>query len=189
MSLSHIQIAHSYWKNFICKGDHVIDATCGNGHDALALAKMVLTEESGSLICLDKQSEAIKNTNALLKENLPSPLFFRVSLHHMCHSTFPITTQPVKLIVYNLGYLPRGDKKITTNTESTLMSLEKGLNLLTPNGVISITCYPGHEEGNNEEKAIVEWISTLHPNHYVIYYTKRLHRINPPSLLLIQKII
>ena len=107
----------------------------------------------------------------------------------MCHSTFPTITQPLKLIVYNLGYLPGGDKEITTQTGSTLISLQEGLKLLTTNGIISMTCYPGHEEGNNEEKAILEWAATLHPNHYVIYYTQRLNRINPPSLLLIQKTI
>ena len=56
-----------------------------------------------------------------------------------------------KLIVYNLGYLPGSDKLLTTKTSSTLLSVEKALSLIAPNGAISITCYPGHEEGKKEE--------------------------------------
>jgi hypothetical protein len=36
-------------------GDVVVDATCGNGADSLALAHLALTDQSGKLYCIDIQ--------------------------------------------------------------------------------------------------------------------------------------
>ncbi|HNA62889.1 MAG TPA: class I SAM-dependent methyltransferase, partial [Rhabdochlamydiaceae bacterium] len=69
--------------------------------------------------------------------------------------------EPVKLVVYNLGYLPGGNKEITTMTQSTLLSLGVASELITQGGALSITCYPGHLEGAREEKAIAEWVYQL----------------------------
>ena len=55
---SHIDLAHQYWKNLLLPGDHAIDATCGNGHDSIFLAKILL--DSGKLKAFDKQSSAIE---------------------------------------------------------------------------------------------------------------------------------
>lgn len=35
----HLGLSHLLWRQFIKPGDVVVDATCGNGHDSLALAK------------------------------------------------------------------------------------------------------------------------------------------------------
>jgi hypothetical protein len=36
---SHLALAHSIWGQVLRPGSVVVDATCGNGHDALAIAK------------------------------------------------------------------------------------------------------------------------------------------------------
>lgn len=38
---SHLALAHSIWGQVLRPGSIVVDATCGNGHDALAIAKCV----------------------------------------------------------------------------------------------------------------------------------------------------
>lgn len=148
----HLKLAKTYWENHLKKEDLAIDATCGNGHDTLFLAGLC------SVIGLDIQPAAIQNTKALLeKEGKKGELHL---LSHEWIDSLPLPTAP-RLIVYNLGYLPRSDKSVTTLTESTLISVQKSLQLLAPGGALSITCYPGHGEGEKEEIALEKWIETL----------------------------
>lgn len=64
-------VAHLLWKHVIQKGDTVIDATCGNGNDTLAMANMVKDEQSkGCVYGMDIQEDAIKNTSSLLDVSL-----------------------------------------------------------------------------------------------------------------------
>ncbi|KAB1217222.1 hypothetical protein CJ030_MR4G021099 [Morella rubra] len=49
----------------------VIDATCGNGYDTLAMLKMVADEsERGCVYAMDIQKDALENTYSLLEESL-----------------------------------------------------------------------------------------------------------------------
>ena len=52
-------------------GDTVIDVTCGNGHDTLALLKMVADESGkGSVYGMDIQEVALQKTSSLLEESV-----------------------------------------------------------------------------------------------------------------------
>jgi methylase of polypeptide subunit release factors len=140
---NHLLLAQKYWKNLLKPIDNVIDATCGNGLDSLFLKKLIY---KGKLFCLDIQKKALENTHFLLKkENVDFKNIFLIKKSHEDFSYIPKT--PVKLIVYNLGYLPKSDKTITTKTKTTLKSIKNTLNLIEKDGGISITCYPGHLEG------------------------------------------
>ncbi len=178
-----IDLAHHFWKGLLAEGDVVIDATCGNGKDALAIAKL-LQPLNGALLCIDIQEKAIENTKALLAEELPSFLPF-VSFYHGSHERLPELA--AKLIVFNLGYLPSGDKSLTTNAESTLQSISHALELVSFGGVISITCYPGHAAGKKEEEALLECLSKLDPFmwSFTSFFWK--NRNASPSLFLVQK--
>ena len=138
----HIQLAHHYWNLFLQSGDTVIDSTCGNGHDSLFLAKKILTDsKTGKLYLIDLQETAILNTEKLLNAHLSSEQMQHVHFLHASHAIFPDSIFPssVSLIVYNLGYLPGGDKSFTTSTTSTLESIKNATSLIKPGGVISIT--------------------------------------------------
>lgn len=52
-----------------------------------------------------------------------------------------------RLVAFNLGYLPGGDKGIITQSATTLLALEAAKELLLPGGVISIVAYVGHPGG------------------------------------------
>ena len=181
---SHIELAHAYWKSFLQIGDGAIDATCGNGQDALYLAKILL---KGNLICLDIQKEAIEKTRIHLKRHLDANQFKKITLLNQCHSEFPVVDFPIKLVVYNLGYLPGGDKDLTTEAYKSIKSVGKALTLLMPGGGLSITCYPGHEEGEREEKDLLAFISTLDPKAFRVCHHCYPNSSKAPSLLLIQK--
>lgn len=69
------------WEHIVRKGDTVIDATCGNGHDTLALLKMVADDtRKGRVYAMDVQKVALENTSLLLDQSVNSdevllPLF------------------------------------------------------------------------------------------------------------------
>lgn len=184
---SHLDLAHSYWEKIVVQGDCVIDATCGNGWDTLTLANIVLTETEGKIYAFDIQQKAIEASKALLSQHLSLEIQNRIAFILGSHTDFSMIVSPIKLIVYNLGYLPGSTKSITTETETSLKSIESGLHILQPGGAISITCYPGHPEGAREEQALLSFAATLSPQKWSCSYQRWINRQQSPSLLLIQK--
>lgn len=172
----HIQTAHSYWKGHLQATDTAVDMTCGNGHDTLYLCELL---PHGSVIGFDIQRQAIEKTRELTKD------CSNVRLIHGSHTGVDQVSSP-RLVVYNLGYLPGGDKSVVTRVESTLESLEKALKILAPDGAISITCYPGHEEGEREEREILKFLQTLPSHRWTVCYHRWINRLKSPTLLWIK---
>ena len=186
---SHLDLAHDYWKQILQAGDLVIDATCGNGNDTLALAKIVIEAHRGYVYSLDIQEQALVNTKELLQKNLSESDLERVFLCKKSHNellSLPISG-PVKLIVYNLGYLPKGDKAITTMTSSTLESIKQALEMTGPLGAISITCYPGHPEGLREQETLLEFLETLPSHTWNVCFHNWINKRKAPTLFLFKK--
>src|SRR5215211_3302260 len=117
----HLMQAHKYWKEFFQPGDTIIDATIGNGHDTFFLAQLLQGE--GTLIGYDIQPAAVEQTKKRL-EGLPIAFRKIICLKLKSHASFDESS--AKLIVYNLGYLPGGDKTVTTQCTATLQSIKKG---------------------------------------------------------------
>lgn len=180
---SHLEYAHSYWRSLLKPGDKVIDATCGNGYDTLFLAELT----HGEVTAIDIQQEAILSAQNHLKKSLDPQMYSKIIWLHQSHVSFPPLNN-IKLVVYNLGYLPKGDKSKTTLTETTLQSLTSAQNLLETGGCISVTCYPGHTEGKKEEVAILAWAAALDSKKWNCCYHRWLNRNDSPTLLIIMKI-
>lgn len=170
-------------------GDYVVDATCGNGRDSLVLAHLALTSTEGLLFGLDIQESAIAATQARLHTALDAKTFARVHLYQQSHSHFPeiIAPETVQLIVYNLGYLPGGDKTRTTRVDTTLASLKSAMGLLQHGGCISLTAYPGHTEGAKEREVLLDFLSTLDPTLWSCCDHRWVNRKSSPTLFLIQR--
>lgn len=179
---SHLDLAKDYWKNVVLPGDTVIDATIGNGQDAYFLARLL--QGKGRLIGYDIQPDALSKAKILLA-SLPDNEKEIVELHLASHKIF--LEREAKLIVYNLGYLPGGDKALTTRTESTLTSVEDALKIVQPGGAVSITCYPGHPEGALEESALIDFFKGLPPKNWSVSFHQWINRNQAPSLIWIQR--
>lgn len=174
----HIIMAHKIWAELLSPNDLVVDATCGNGHDTLALAKL-----AKHVYAIDIQHDAI----SAAKERVAS-CSNKVTFMQGCHSQFPgvIPRNSIKLVVYNLGYLPGGDKTKTTMQDTTLASIRNALDLVMPGGMVSITCYPGHHEGKLEQDMLLEFAKGLGRELTCCHYNW-INRPNCPSLLTIVK--
>lgn len=183
----HLTVARQWWGQIIRKGDVVIDATCGNGHDTLFLSKLTLGEDEGFIWGFDIQPEAIAKTLDRLQNNLSKHQMARVHLLCQSHAQFPQLPSQPRCIVYNLGYLPGGIKTKTTRVETTLCSLASAMSLLQEGGIISVTCYPGHEEGQRETEAI-EHLSSHLPSSWQCRWPILPKRPNAPRLLIMEKV-
>lgn len=61
------------WKNVVRKGDLVIDATCGNGYDTLAMVRLIADDTlRGRVYAMDLQKDALERTSSLLDSSLTS---------------------------------------------------------------------------------------------------------------------
>lgn len=183
---SHLALAHRYWQEKILPGDIAIDATCGNGQDTLFLSQLPLSK----IVAIDIQETALTCTKELLKKYFLEYSEERIQLLLKSHADIDQIDLPKapRLIVYNLGYLPKGDKSITTKTSTTLISLKKSLSIVEEGGAISLTCYPGHDEGCSEEKALLEFCQTLPSALWSVCHHRWINQHSKaPSLLWLQK--
>ncbi len=97
-------------------------------------------------------------------------------------------SNPVSVIMYNLGYLPGGNKQITTGYSSTAASLEQALSLLKPGGVITIVLYPGHDTGRIEKEKLLTLCEMIPSSEYAVLYSRLINQSgDPPELIVIQK--
>lgn len=158
-----------------------VDATCGNGHDALWLA-----EVCDRVYAFDIQPEAVKTTAKLLgAHNRSGKVELFCESHADMKSRVP---EKAAVIVFNLGYLPGGDKEITTHTESTLCALQAALELLRVDGLLCVTVYWGHPSGREEREAVLRWAKNLDKGIYRCVHTDMLNQPNcPPEIVLITK--
>ena len=90
--------------------------------------------------------------------------------------------------MYNLGYLPGGDHRLSTRTEDTLSSVSQALKLLKKGGVLSLVAYPGHEEGRKEAGAVHDFLAGLSPKDYEVLSLAQTNRSAlAPVLYLVHK--
>jgi len=100
----------------------------------------------------------------------------------------------VKVVVFNLGYLPGGDKNIVTVPEVTLATIQASRDALQEGGCISATCYPGHAEGKQEEEGIFADARALPVEIWSCYVHQWINQRNKrtgklaPSLVLYQRV-
>lgn len=152
------ELAHTILRDVIREGDRVVDATAGNGHDTVFLARYV--GESGEVIAYDIQPRAIASAQQrVAAEGLAA----RVRWHLQSHATMADDLAPgsARAIVFNLGYLPGDNHDVTTETQETLKALAAAGTVLQAGGCLSILCYPGHEEGTNEAQQVEAWATHL----------------------------
>lgn len=183
-NLRTLPLVHDWVRQVVQPGEVVVDATVGNGHDTLFLAKLV--GDNGCVYGFDIQAEAVERTRLVLAQDA---IASQVNLFAECHSAIEThVSGEIGAAMFNLGYLPNGDKSIITQEESTLEALQQCLKLLRPQGIITIMCYPGHEGGASEASAVEEWARSLETPRFLVMRMAPHNPRNPaPYLLAVQR--
>ena len=155
-------LAAECMEKVIRQGDIVVDATMGNGHDTERLAELV--GESGHVYAFDVQEQAVQNTRERLEKAglLSRTTLFLESHEHLAERVPTL----VRAVMFNLGWLPGGDKHITTHLDSTRKAVEGALSVLAPMGVLCMCVYPGHDEGMRELEHLTQYFSSLDPRRF-----------------------
>ncbi len=156
------------------EGDTAVDFTMGNGHDTEFLSKTV--GKSGHIFAFDIQEQALLSTSEHLRASgCPDNYTLILDSHH---NVLRYVDRPIKAGMFNLGYLPGGDKSITTMRATTLPAIEAAISLMDRDAIICVAVYPGHAEGDAEGKLVCEYLSGL-SRHKVC--ATRINILNSPT--------
>ncbi len=181
-----LPFAHQLLSGCLKQGDTAIDGTMGNGNDTLLLAQLV--GESGHVYAFDIQADALTATQRRLQQ---ADVLSRVSLIHAGHETMAQhVPQGVAAAVFNFGYLPRGDHRITTLPETSLLAIQAALHLLKMNGLLVLVLYHGHDMGKVESRAIIDFVMQLPQREYRVLRYEFINQTNcPPFVVAIEKLV
>jgi 23S rRNA U2552 (ribose-2'-O)-methylase RlmE/FtsJ len=167
----------------IKEGGTVVDFTMGNGHDTLWLSRAV--GENGKVYAFDIQQAALDSTAAMLEKEGAAKNYTLILDSH--HNVKNYVKEPICAGLFNLGYLPGGDKTITTLHETSLAAIAAGIDLLAPDGAIVCAVYPGHAEGTLEGELIEEMLSKLDRRKICATKFKIVNSPTSPFFFLIEK--
>lgn len=177
-------VAHAALGAVLRPGDCAVDATVGNGHDALFMARCV--GPGGRVIGFDVQEAALAATRQAARD---AGLAGLLELHLCGHEAMARVIEPalagtVAAVTFNLGYLPGGDKSILTRPDTTTAALQQAAALLRPGGLISLLVYRGHPGAAAEVAAVDAWLGGLGPGWQVARHDSPgpvLHLIDRPA--------
>lgn len=187
--ISLVKAAHDLIKDILHPGDIAIDATVGNGYDTLFLAGQIAP--SGQVYGFDIQQAAIDSTREKFRHNELQDCLTLIQASHadMAEKIPEQIHSKIKAIMFNLGYLPGGDKSLITLTDSTLTALTAAARILAVDGIITLLAYPGHPGGDQETDQVRNWSEQLDNRQFAvstIYSTE--HKDTAPRLFVIRKL-
>jgi predicted methyltransferase len=188
-TISLVKLAHGLVSAHVKPGAIVLDATVGNGHDTLFLLDWVAPH--GQVYGFDIQQAAIASAQHRLQGH---PFFHCLSLVHASHATIQAHIPgshhgKVGAVMFNLGYLPGGDKRVITQAGTTLAALAQASRLLAKGGIITILAYPGPEGGDVETGRVAQWCQCLDINHFkAVSHEDSLANPTAPKLFSVTKI-
>lgn len=181
---SAVHIAHLLLSEVLAPGGSAVDATAGNGHDTLFMARQVGPQ--GKVYAIDIQAPALQNAAILLQK---AGVIEWVTLLNNSHEEMEqLVPAPVDAVIFNLGYLPGGDHHLVTTGETTAKALKSALKMLKTEGRIVLVIYTGHPGGQDELAAVEQVVNSLDRS---LYRAVRLNFINrsaqAPVVIAIEK--
>jgi predicted methyltransferase len=181
-----LHISHDLVSQVVHPGDIVLDATMGNGNDTQFLAELV--GERGKVYAFDVQQLALDNTRRRLSE---AGVLDRAELILDGHQNMDkYVPKGIKAVMFNLGYLPKGDHSLGTRAETTIEAFEKSMDLLCKEGILMIVVYYGGDSGFEEKNAVMEYFKNIDCRKYSVLVHDFVNQVNcPPIAVCIEKMI
>ena len=154
-----IHLSHDFLAEVLDDESVAVDATMGNGNDTAFLAGL-----AKKVYAFDVQEQALENLDRYV-------------------------TEPIRAAIFNLGYLPSADKSVITKPHTTLEAIEKILDRLEVGGRLAIMIYYGHDGGDMEKDAVLEYVIGLDQRDFTAMLYQPLNQINtPPFLVMLEKL-
>lgn len=174
-----VHLAHEFLEKHVRPGDTCLDCTAGRGKDTAFLCSLV--GKGGRVVAFDIQQEAVDATRELIDKLGYSDI---AEVYLDSHANAGNYAEPgsVSAAVFNLGWLPGGDHKIHTETESTIAALDKCLALLKDGGVISLSIYYGRDTGFEEKDSVLSYLKTLPVGEFAVVVSEFVNRPNCPPI-------
>lgn len=172
------EYCHRFLEMYIEQGDVCVDATAGNGNDTEFLCR--LAGNTGKVYAFDIQQEAVAHTAERLKR---LGLGSRACVIRDGHEKMgEYVKEDVSAIVFNLGYLPGGDHRISTKAETSILAVEEGMKLLKVEGVMSLCIYSGKDSGYEEKEAVLTYLKGVDPRKWLVIVHQFYNRENDPPI-------
>ncbi len=180
-----VGLSHLLLRRAVRPGDAVVDATCGRGHDTLFLARLV--GGKGTVWAFDIQEDALAAARELLDGE---GCLTQVRLVNAGHERLTeYVREPVRGVVFNLGFLPGAGRDVITRPHTTLAALDQAAHTLLPGGIIAISLYTGHAGGVEEAEAVEHWAAQLPIRSFNAWLSRQLNRsAAAPYLVLVEKL-
>lgn len=170
------ELSHNIVKNYLKNKNIAIDGTLGNGHDTDFLCL-----NFSKVYSFDIQEQACLKYSNKNKDNV-------IVIYDSHHKFDNYINENVDCIMYNLGFLPGTSKEITTKHNTSLESIQKGLEILNPGGIMTICIYTGHNEGKKEQSCILDFLEKISKKEYGVMIHQFLNRSKTaPMLVVIEK--
>lgn len=163
--LNALGLSHQFMAAHVREGAFCIDATAGKGRDTLFLCRLV--GDSGRVLAVDIQADAVAQTTALLTAEEVSR---RALVVQDCHSRLADYAEPntVDGIMFNFGWLPGGDHNTFSHADTSVAAVKAALHLLKVGGVMTLCLYYGRQNGTAERDAILEFLPTIDNRRYTV---------------------
>ena len=188
MNIPLTQQAQEMIRRVVRNGESSIDATAGNGHDTHFLAE--LSGTAGTVYAFDVQQSALDSTARRLADaNLHNVILIK-RCHGQLAESIPADLQGrIAAVMFNLGYLPHGDKSVTTTVESTLHGIAAATRVLRYEGLLTILAYTGHDGGSSESEAVEKFLDTLPASEFSVSQVgSQPGRLPGPRLFVVQRL-
>src|ERR1700738_3340011 len=156
----------SWIEDALFNGALAVDPTVGNGYDALFLGHRV--GPKGKVLGFDVQKAALAGAREILKF---VGSIDHVSLIHDSHTRvadYLPTGAVIHAAMFNLGYLPRGNRQIITRPETTVPALRSVLEHLAERGRVTLLVYRGHEGGVPEDQGVRQFLEELSEDEWLV---------------------
>ncbi len=177
-----LKLSHEHMRAHIKPGSTVVDATAGKGRDTLLLSELV--GEDGHVYAFDIQQEAIAATQKLLDENGKTNVTLLLENHDKMQSY----VTRADAVVFNFGFLPGGDHRIFSQSESSINAIKAALSVIAEDGFVSLCIYYGGDTGFEERDSILAFLESLDQKQYTVMLQSFLNRQNcPPLFAIIEK--
>ncbi|MCD8048352.1 MAG: class I SAM-dependent methyltransferase [Clostridia bacterium] len=171
-----LKLAHEYIRANVGKRDVTVDATMGKGRDTLLLAQL-----SKKVYAFDIQERALELTRERLEENGVNNAELILDSHHNMKKY----VSEAKCVVFNFGFLPGGDHTIFSKPETSVAAVKAALDIIVPNGFISICSYYGGDTGYEEIEALLAFLKTVDAKKYTVMLQSFYNRANCPPIFIV----